>query len=414
MKLAASIALSHLLSRRRQTLVSLAGIGLGVAFFLAVSALMRGSEQDFMRRLVDNSAHITVYDEFRQAKPQAAELAAAHGAVEIRGVKPETEVRGIRQYKQKLDFVSRLPGLRVAPVLLGQAIFTFAGKDLGAAINGIEPDLMKNVSTIDQYFISGSLASLHSDPDGIIIGTGLADKFRAKLGDKISVTSPTGLVRVMKIVALFRTGTAAYDEGQTFIILKRAQTLLGRPNVANRFILKLDDPARAPVVAGQIERALGYKTQSWQEASEDIMNLVKIRNIIMYSVVAATLIVAAFGIYNVISTVVLEKTRDIAILKSIGFHARDIRRIFLIEGALLGLVGSVLGTGLGLALMAGLARVEVKSPFITTQAFLPIYWGWDQMALAAAFAMGSALVAAYLPARKGGRVRPVDILRGAA
>jgi lipoprotein-releasing system permease protein len=414
MKLALSIALSHLLSRRRQTLVSLAGIGLGVAFFLAVSSLMRGSEQDFIHRLVDNSAHITVYDEFRYARPQAAELANPQGAVAIRGVKPETEVRGIRQYKQQLAYVSQLPGLRVAPVLLGQAIVRFAGRDLGATLNGVEPELMRHVSTIDQYFISGSLESLHADPDGIIIGTGLADKFRAKLGDKLAVTAPNGMVRVMKIVALFRTGTAAYDEGQTFIMLKRAQTLLNRPNVANRFIIKLDDPARAPQVASQIEHELGYKTQSWQEASEDIMNLVKLRNIIMYSVVAATLVVAAFGIYNVISTVVLEKTRDIAILKSIGFHARDIRRIFLIEGALLGLIGSVLGTSLGLALMTVLSRIEVKSPFITTKAYLPIYWGWDQIAIAAGFAFASALTAAYLPARKGGRVRPVDILRGAA
>jgi lipoprotein-releasing system permease protein len=414
MKLATSIALSHLLSRRRQTLVSLAGICLGVAFFLAVSALMRGSERDFIKRLVDSAAHVTVTDEYRQARPQAAERLFPGAAVDIHGVKPKTEVRGILQYKEKLAFIAGLPGLRVAPVLLGQAILTFAGKDHGASLSGIEPEAMKNVSTIDQYFVSGSLDSLRTDPDGIIIGTGLADKFRAKLGNKLAVTSPTGVVRVMKIVALFRTGTASYDEGQTFVTLKRAQTLLQRPNAANRLILKLEDPARAPQVARLIEANVGYKAQSWQEASEDLMNLVKIRNIIMYSVVTATLIVAAFGIYNVISTVVLEKTRDIAILKSIGFHARDIRRIFLIEGALLGLVGSVLGIGCGLALMAVLARVEVKSPFITTQAFLPIYWGWEQMALAAGFAMLSALAAAYLPARKGGRVRPVDILRGMA
>lgn len=414
MKLAASIALSHLLSRRRQTSVSLAGICLGVAFFLAVSALMRGSEEDFMRRLVDNAPHVTVYDEYRNPRPQAADLSFAAAAVEIRGVKPKTEIRGIRQYKEKLAFVAGLSGLRVAPVLVGQAILTFAGRDLGASVNGIEPEAMKHVSTIDQYFVTGSLDSLYSDPDGIIIGTGLADKFRVKVGNKISVTSPTGIVRVMKIVALFRTGNAAYDEGQTFVRLKRAQTLLERPNIANRFIIKLVDPARAPIVARLIEASLGYKAQSWQEANEDLMNLVKIRNIIMYSVVAATLIVAAFGIYNVISTVVLEKTRDIAILKSIGFHARDIRRIFLIEGAILGLVGSVLGIVFGLALMAGLGRVQIKSPFFTTQAFLPIYWGWEQMALAAGFAMISALAAAYLPARKGGRVRPVEILRGAA
>ena len=133
----------------------------------------------------------------------------------------------------------------------------------------------------------------------------------------------------------------------------------------------------------------------------------------MYSVVSAILLVASFGIYNVISTVVLEKTKDIAILKSIGFDASDIERIFLIEGTLLGLFGSLLGTTLGLSLMYGLSRISFKSPFYTAEAYMPVYWGMDQLLLAIAFAMLSALFAAWLPARKGGRVRPVDILRGA-
>ena len=143
------------------------------------------------------------------------------------------------------------------------------------------------------------------------------------------------------------------------------------------------------------------------------MSLVKVRNTIMYTVVSAILLVASFGIYNVISTVVLEKTRDIAILKSMGFHARDIRRIFLIEGSIVGAIGSIIGTMLGFAMMAGLARVQIKTPLLTDQTFLPIYWGWEQVALGVGFALLSALAAAYLPARKGGRVHPVDILRGA-
>ena len=117
------------------------------------------------------------------------------------------------------------------------------------------------------------------------------------------------------------------------------QALLKRPNRANTIIVKLDDPQQAQHVAAEIERRFGYKSVSWQEASEDMMSTLVTRNIIMYTVVSAVLIVAAFGIYNVISTVVLEKQRDIAILKSIGFRARDIRRIFLIQGLLLGIAG---------------------------------------------------------------------------
>lgn len=413
MSLAASIAISHLLSRRRQTIVSVLGITLGVSFFLAISAMMRGSENDFMQRLVDNSPHVTVYDEYRNPRQQPVQIAFPSAIADIHGMKPRTELRGIRQYKEKLALIARRTDLQIAAVLQGQVIASFAGMTRGVSITGVKPEQMKNVSRIEDYFVTGSLDSLSANPSGIIIGVGLADKFQLKMGDKLSITSPSGTIHLMKIVGLFNTGTTNYDESQTFALLNRVQNLLERPNVANRFILKLQDPQQSAVVAHQIERELGYKTQSWQEASQDLMNLVLIRNLIMYSVVSAILLVASFGIYNVISTVVLEKTKDIAILKSIGFEARDIERIFLIEGAILGLIGSISGSVLGLTLMYGLSRIAIKSPFNTTSAFLPIDWSSDQILIAIAFAMLSALFAAWLPARKGGRVRPVDILRGA-
>ena len=122
------VALTHLTSRKRHTLVSLMGVVLGVAFFLAVSSLMRGSERDFIKRLVDNSPHITVSDEYRLPRVQPAERRWAQGAVRISNVKPQTETRGIRGYREKLDFVQSLPGLRVAPVLVGSAVITFAGR----------------------------------------------------------------------------------------------------------------------------------------------------------------------------------------------------------------------------------------------------------------------------------------------
>lgn len=413
MSLAASIAISHLLSRRRQTIVSVLGITLGVAFFLAISAMMRGSENDFMQRLVDNAPHVTVYDEYRNPRLQPVQLAFPAAVADIHGMKPRTELRGIRQYKEKLAQIARRTDLQIAAVLQGQVIASFAGMTRGVSITGIEPEQMKNVSRITHYFISGSLDSLSANPNGLIIGANLADKLQLQMGDKLSITSPSGAIRLMKIVGLFNTGTTSYDESQTFALLSRVQNLLERPNVANRFILKLDDPQLSTDVAHQIEQEFGYKTQSWQEASQDLMNLVLIRNLIMYSVVSAILLVASFGIYNVISTVVLEKTKDIAILKSIGFDAKDIERIFLIEGAILGFVGSLSGSAAGLSLMYGLSHIAVKSPFNTTKAYLPIDWSAEQVVIAIAFAMISALSAAWLPARKGGRVRPVDILRGA-
>lgn len=414
MSLQLSIAVTQLISRRRPTLVSLTGIALGVAFFLAVSSLMRGSERDFIKRLIDNSPHITVSDEYRKAQRQPASELWSDGAVEVRRVKPLTEVRGLRGHAQKLAFVEALPGLRAAPVLMGSVVLTFAGRNEGVTLNGIIPAKMKGVSTIEEKLTQGSLEALAANPNGIVIGEGLAKKFGLSMGSVVNAASPGGEVRTLKVVGIFRTGNASYDENQTFALLKRVQGLLDRSDRVNRFIIQLDDPYAARDIAAVIERQVGYKAMSWQESAEDLMSVLLVRNLIMYSVVSAILVVASFGIYNTISTIVMEKIHDIAILKSMGFHARDIRRIFLAEGVILGVLGSLFGVTLGMGLMWLLAQVEIKPPGASDLVHLPIYWGWEQYLLAAGFAMASAVGAAYLPARKAGMVQPVAILRGLA
>jgi len=411
-RLQLGIAVTHLLARKRQTLVSLSGIVLGTAFFLAVSALMQGSQADFIKRLVDNSPHITVYDEYRGADVQPAELQWPDAAVQIRNIKPQTEVRGIRGHQQKLAFIESLPGLRASPALVGSVVLTFAGRVEGISLTGIVPASMRRVSTIEEKIVAGSLEALDANPNGIVVGVGLVSKFRLAMGRNVTVATSDGVVRSMKIVGIFRTGNSGLDETQTYAALKRVQSLLDRPNRINRFVLQLDDPYSARNVAAQIERRIGYKSVSWLEASEDIMSLLTVRNIIMYSVVAAILVVAAFGIYNTISTIVMEKTRDIAIMKSMGFHAGDIRVIFVGEGLMLGMLGSTLGLGLGALLMLLLGHVEIRVPSLGDPTHLPVYFGTSQFLIAFGFAMASATAAAWLPARKAGRVHPVDILRG--
>jgi lipoprotein-releasing system permease protein len=406
------IALTHLIHRRRQTIMSLLGVALGVAFFVAVSSLMRGSEADFIKRLIDSAPHITVSDEFRTPREQPVMTAYPDGAIALHSLKPKTETRGIRGYKQDLAFIANLPGVRVAPVLAGQAILTFAGKEQGITLNGIVPALMAGVSDIDNKIVAGSLDAVAVNPNGIVIGRGLARKLYLNMGDNVSVSAQTGQVRTMKIVGLFETGTTAVDEVQAFALLKRTQALFGRIERANKLIIQLDDPYSARDVSAIIESHVGYRAESWQEAQQSLMSVLLIRNIIMYSVVSAILVVASFGIFNVISTVVLEKRRDVAILKSMGFHARDVRRIFLAQGVVIGVLGSILGIGLGYGLIAALGAVRLQPPGMSEVVNLPVYWGLDQALLAAAFAVLSSAGAAYIPARRAGRVHPVDILRG--
>ncbi|HYA58833.1 MAG TPA: ABC transporter permease [Burkholderiaceae bacterium] len=413
MQISLAVASTHLRSRLRATLVSLGGVVLGVAFFLAVSSLMRGSEKDFLKRLIDNNPHITVYDEYRLPEVQPAQLLWPDGAVQVSHVKPRAEPRGIRAYREKLAFVESLPGIRVAPVLTDSAVLLFAGLQQGVTISGIVPAKMKTVTTLEEKIVEGSLDALAADSNGIVLGTGLAQKFHLHLGSTVSVVTGAGTNHGLRVVGLFRTGNASYDEGQTFVLLKRAQALLERPDRVNRFVIQLDDATTARNVAAQIESSIGYKSVSWIEASEDILSLLLVRNIIMYSVVSAILVVASFGIYNTLSTIVIEKTRDIAILKSIGFHARDVRTIFLLEGLIIGCVGSAFGLVAGAILMRVLANIALRPPGVTEIVHLPVWWGPEQFALATTFALSSCLAAAYLPAQRASRVHPVEILRGA-
>ena len=414
MAIALDVALAHLTNRRRQTLVSLTGVVLGVAFFLAVSSLMRGSEKDFIKRLVDNSPHVTVYDEVRQGRAQPAELRWPDAAVSVHNVKPLRETRGIRGWPQRLEFIEALPGVRAAPVLAGAAVLTFAGRQQAVTLSGAVPEKMKQVTVIEEKMTEGSLDALAADANGIVIGQGLVDKFSLHPGSTLNVLAADGSSRPLRVVGIFRTGNAAYDEGQAFVLLKRAQSLLGRENRINRVIIQLADPYDARDVAQTIEAATGYKSVSWVEASEDILSLLLVRNVIMFSVVSAILVVAAFGIYNTISTIVMEKTRDIAIMKAMGFHARDLKRIFLLEGLIVGVLGSGLGVLLGLVLMRVLEQVAIRPPGVSEVVHLPVWWGAEQYAMAVTFAMLSCLAASYLPARRAGAVHPVDILRGAA
>lgn len=412
MRLHFSIALRHLLARKRQSIVSLLGIVVGVAFFLAISSLMQGSEKDFIKRLVDNAPHVTVSDTFRNARPQPVQTLNPGALVEVRNVKPLTETRGIRGYRQILDEIRSDPGVRASAALTGQALVNFAGRDQSITLQGMIPEEIREITTIGQYMLEGSVDNLIANRDGILLGSELMRTMSLRMGDNITVSSSNGQIHTFKIEGVFRMGRADYDLQQAFTDVTRVQALMNRPHHANSIIVKLDDPTGAREYAADLERRFMYKAVSWQESFEDLMSTLAIRDIIMYSVVSAVLIVASFGIFNVISTVVMEKRRDIAILKSMGFTGADVRWIFIIQGFWLGLAGIGMGLPLGSALMLVLGRLELKPPGVTAAFKLPLDWSPLQFVVAGTFALAAALFASWLPARKAARVAPVDILRG--
>lgn len=414
MALAFDIAFAHLGHRRRQSIVSLLGVALGVGFFIGIAAMMQGFQSYFIDKVIDVSPHVEIKDEYRFPPLQGAEQLYPQGAVDLAGVKPQDELRGIKNGKARVQELSQIPGVSVAGALYGEAILRFGSKDVSGTLAGIEPERERRVSRIEQDLIDGALDDLYSTANGLILGSGLAKKLGADRGDTLTVLSPAGVVLKMKVVALFETGIVNLDNFQAYALLRKVQVLEDRPNVINRIRIRLADVTKAESFARLVESRYGYLAESWQESNRNVLGIFVIQNAIMYSTTGAILLVAAFGIFNIIATVVLEKTRDIAILKAMGFSARDIERVFLVEGFLVGLIGMLCGWGIGYGLVQILGSVKFEiEGFIRTEGFILAKSPWHYI-ISGAMALLASSFAAYLPARRAARLDPVVTLRGAA
>ncbi|QJE73354.1 ABC transporter permease [Aerophototrophica crusticola] len=412
--LSVDIAVTHLMGRRRQTIVSVLGVALGVGFFIAVAALMQGFQTYFRETIIDVSPHVVVEDEFRNPPRQPVQALYAGGAVELRGLKPEEERRGIRNARAMVEALRRMPGVTVAPTLSGQVVLRYGGVDEAASLVGIEPEQEQRVTTLAKDMEAGSLDRLNTTANGIVLGRELAKKLGAKLGDSLLAVTAAGVTRRVTVEGIFHTGIQNLDEGVAYMLLKRAQVLQDRINVVNQVRLRLADPDQAPAVAQRVEARFRYKAESWQETNQNIFQIFTVQNAIMYSIVGAILIVAAFGIFNVISTVIYEKTRDIAILKSMGLTEGDIRRIFLVEGIIAGAIGAVMGWAVGYGLTEVLASIRFDFSDDPSENRFHLSYSLLHYMLGGGFALVAAGLAAYLPARRAARLNPVEIVRGAA
>ncbi len=407
--LVAEIAWTHVRARARQTTVALLGVAVGVGFSIMMAALMEGSQADFIRQLVDSLPHVTVSDERRSAPAQPAE--AAFAAAEIHGLTPEVRRPGIKNPLATITALDAwIPGT-TAPSVQTKAVIRYAGRDRNASVVGIDPNREARVSNIATKMRQGTLTSLYRATNAIIIGDRLAERLGARIGANVTLQGERGRLGA-QVVGIFHTGMRSIDENAAYVLVKTAQILAAQTGLVNEIRVRLADPMAGLEVARRIETETGYKSVSWQEANEDLLNTFVIRNIIMYTVVGAILLVASFGTYNIISTITHEKARDIAIMKSLGFRAATVRRIFVLEALLIGLIGAMLGWILGYALCFGLGSVEIKSPFVDSNR-LPLIYSPLHYAIAAAVALASSLVAGYVPARKAARLHPVEIIRGA-
>ena len=412
MNLLLEIALTHIAGRRRQTLLSILGVMLGVGFSIAMAGLMKGSQDDFVGTLIDAMPHVQITDEECRPPPQPARL--VFNAVAFHGLRPSDDPRGILNPTLAIASLEAwIPG-RLSAGLRIQAVVRYGGTERAVEVVGVEARDEIAVSKIAEDMVAGSFNDLDGSANAIVLGTRLAERLGAGLGDSITLATSQGVTRLLKIIGLFHSGVVAADETRVYVRLKTAQVLAGRPDAINDIRIRLDDPEMAALVAARAEEILGYKAVSWQEANEDLLSAFEVRNIIMYTVVGAILLVAGFGIFNIVSIITHEKERDIAILKSLGFRERDIRLIFLGEGMMMGGAGGALGAGLGYGISRFLWTIEFEFEMATEVTRLPMAFEPIHYAIAVALALATAGIAGYLPARKAARGNPVDIIRGAA
>ena len=410
MTLILDIAWTHIRTRIRQTGVAVAGVAVGVGFSIMMAALMQGSQDDFIRQLVNALPHITVTDERRKPPAQPAE--EMFDAAQIHGLTPETRRKGIKNPLASMaSLESWIPGA-VAPSVKVQAILRYAARDVGASVIGIEPRREAKVSELPEQMRQGTLNSLYTATNAIILGDRLAEKIGTKIGANITLQTSEGATTNAQVVGFFHSGVTSIDESSAYVLVKTGQILARQTGLVNELRMRVADPMKARAVAARVESQTGYKSVSWQEAHEDLLSSLVIRNIIMYTIVGAILLVASFGTYNIISTITHEKSRDIAILKSLGLPENTVRSIFVLEAQMIGLAGALAGFALGYVLCLMLGAVEIKSPFMDVTHLPLAYNPWHYL-IAAAVALASSFAAGYAPARKAAHLHPVEIIRGA-
>jgi lipoprotein-releasing system permease protein len=410
------IALRYFFSHKRQSAVCIAGVTISVMMFIAMSAMMDGFQDKFVIETVESSGHITIKDEPRETRTPILERVYKQpdALLEVHRVKPREQVKKIDNPGGLLSSLARMPGIvAAAPAVQGNVIATFGTKTLNLSVNGIEPERQLRVTTIASDILEGSFDRLRTTADGIIVGKGVADLLGVKLDDSVLLASSEGGRTTARVVGIFRTGVTPVDYSRGYMLLNDAQTLLNKKNIINEIVIRTDDYTRAQEYATQIEGMAGYRTESWQEANANFLKIFKIQDLMTYIITGTLLLVAAFGVLNILIMSVLERVNDIAILKSMGYSRADITVVYLFQGLVIGLIGATLGLGLGKLAIEGLRRIPITVEGLIHAEGLLMSEHASQYLRAFIIANIVVLIAAVYPARRAAKYDPVEVIRGA-
>ena len=406
MNINSTIAKTYIFSNKKLTAVAVLGVLLGMSVYIFMNSLLVGFDKSSNTSIFRNTSHIRVYKDDEISKPlinhsESKSIIVNPKVVPINNtiINPNLVMETILKQKK----------VTVVTPQVNTSVFYNNGKSQISGISvGIKPDEANLMYDIKSFMVDGNFDLLKSNPNGIIIGSGVAEKMNLAINDNLNLTSSKSINRKFKVVGIFKTNNSITDKTKSYINLSASQQLLKQ---GNNYITDINvnviDPEIAEKVAEKLTQITGYKAEGWKQANETLMATNKMRKMIITFVSLTILLVAGFGIYNILNMTVSQKINDIAILKAIGFKGKDVIRIFVTQAVVIGIMGVIGGVILASILIAVLKNVYLGGDI----GYFPIDYEPEKFIQGIVIGLVITFFAGYIPAKKAANVDPVEILR---
>ena len=394
-------------------ILSLSGVVFGVAIFICTQAQTQGFMQHFIDSTIGSNGAIIMKARFRPryenllvaGKSQNANANAAH-RLYFEGIDDASEIMRIsRQFSNVVC---------CSPVLRGTVSARAGFENATVEIYGINPALHLRSTNLGSEIVGGNFDDFLNNTSSVIVGSKLAGLLDVNIGDTLQLLSPRGEYWRFTVAALARSGLGAIDSTRIYTHSRVAQSLLHRPFGASMIIYKLRDPDRAPALAGHFETLFQHVTQSWQDREESNLQIFFTLRVSAAITVSLIILLAGFGIFNVLTMAVLAKVKEIAILRSMGYRRADISAIFLWQGALIAAAGSIMGCLTGAIMTWGVSQIPIRIRGLLYADHFLVVWDWHHYFWATLLAIVAVFIASYVPARRAAELPPVATLRGSS